>query len=605
MNASVDYQNDLVEEQEFRLSDYIQIVKRRRKPFWLTLGLILALTLGAIAVLPPVYRSSALVMVQQQELTTGLLGSALQEQADQSIEYLARSIMRDETLLGLIEKFELFPDFRDQVSNQEMISRLEESIHIKIVNPEVIGAQSRRPGQNAQVAFEISFDYHRDPEVAQSVTAELVRLFMSENLQKRLQITEETTAFLASEASKIEVKINSVEERLASFKEQNTGLLPSQIEVAVNERDRTERELIAVEQQISSAKSSSVQLQGQMAGTEAYIYEDRTLIRNDEGERVLSATGRLQTLQQQYYSLISKYSDSHPRVVKVRREIESLGGAVGGSANPLTNDELEIAESNLAEARQKYSGSHPTVRRLETKVQSLRAQVRPSAPVAQSKEFNTLKRVNPAFSALKAGISQSQAELQSLLTRKTTLQAKLDDYSSRMEDAPQVEKAYGRLERDHEDLLREYRDLKEKLATAERAEALEVQQKGDRFSLLEEPNLPRGPVSPNRPAIVLLGGMLAVGLAITLVMLLEALDDSVTSRRALVAITGAQPLGSIPLILETSDAESMQRRSLMKGLTWLLVIAGAVGAIVWVHTSVMPLTEIINQVARKVQLLAF
>ncbi|HGG59462.1 MAG TPA: hypothetical protein ENK26_06030 [Gammaproteobacteria bacterium] len=599
MNAPVEYTTDLEEEQEIKLSDYIAIIKRRKKPFFLVTGLVLALAVGLAMTLPPVYRSSSLVLMEQAK-ASNLLENAFSEQADQSVEYLVRSVTRDETLLRLVNEFNLFPPGAGKSPDDDQviaarIDKAEKAINVKAVNPEIINTRTQWNQKMNRMAFEISFEYPRDPVIAQKVTEKLVRMFMAENFEKRKQETEETTAFLKEQKEKLEAKVNEVEAKLEQFKKEHVGALPDQIKILQNERERTERELLTLEQQISAVRSTAFQLQGQLAGTDPYIYEDRTLIRNEEGERVLSATGRLQTLQQKYHSLISKYSPSHPAVRKVRKEIISLGGSVEDiEASPLTSDELEIARTELAEARQKYSENHPTVVRLEKKVARLEKQSALGKRKSNPKEFNSLKRVNPAFSSLKAGIARSQAELDSLLERQKLLREKLDDYAKRMELGPSVEREYNALIRDRDDNLSEIRAIKKKLAAAERAEALEMQQKGDRFEVLEKAELPRRPVKPNRPAIVLLGALLSVGLGFAVVMVLESMDETVTSRRALISITGAQPIGTIPMITSNTEAEVVKRGQFFKVAVLAVLLAVVAAAVVWVNFNVAPIAEIMG-----------
>jgi len=430
---------------------------------------------------------------------------------------------------------------------------------------------------------------------------------LEKNLEGRRKITADTTAFLISETRKIEKKLGEISSKFTAFKKQNSRLFSQQMEFMTSERERTDRELLTVIQEIRSIRASNIQLRGQLAGTKAYIYEDRTEIRNTKGEKVLSATGRLQTLQQRYHALIAKYSSSHPSVKKVKKEIESLGGNVAAAgASPLATDNLEIAEVELAEARQKYSGDHPEIRQLEAKVAQLRNESAAAGSIASnSKEFNTLKRINPAFSSLKAGVSSGEAELQSLYDRRDSLQAKLDDFAGRMEGAPGVEQDYNRFSRTYEGLLKQYRKITEKLSNAQRAEAFEKEEKGDRFALLEPPEVPMGAVKPNRPAIVMLGGLLGLGIAFGLSMLLESLDNSITGRRALVAITGMQPIGTIPIILSKTEAQSIQRQKMTNLILYLGIVGGLLAGIAWLHFSYMPLDELWAVVTRKIELMMF
>ena len=605
MNAPVEYKQEFVDEQETSLSDYLSILGRRRKSFLLTTGVILSLAIGLAMSLPPIYRSSATILIQQQAISNKLLSSSVEQDLDSGLEMLIRGVMTKPNLLAIVEKFNLFSSYRNDLSEAAILKKVHKSIGVKMLNPELAGQKKSATQQGT--AFEVSFEYEHDPDVAQQVTTELTRLFLEKNTEGRRKITAGTTAFLISETRKIEKKLGEISSKFTKFKKNNSRLLPQQMEFMTSERERTDRELLTVVQEIRSIRASNIQLRGQLAGTKAYMYEDRTEIRNTSGEKVLSATGRLQTLQQKYHSLVSKYSASHPSVKKVKKEIESLGGNVAGAgASPLATDNLEIAEVELAEARQKYSGDHPSIRQLEAKVAKYRNEAAVTGSiVSNSQEFNSLKRINPAFSSLKAGVSSGEAELQSLYDRRDSLQAKLDDFAGRMEGAPGVEQEYNRLNRDYEAALRQYRNITDKLSNAQRAEAFESEEKGDRFALLEPPEVPMGAVKPNRPAIVMLGGLLGLGIAFGLAMLLESLDNSITGRRALVAITGMQPIGTIPIILSKTEAQSIQRQKMTHLLIYLGVLGGLLAAIAWVHISYMPLDQLWALISRKIELMMF
>jgi uncharacterized protein involved in exopolysaccharide biosynthesis len=591
MNAAVENAGGYAVEQETSLSDYFAIIGRRKKIFLSVFVVVLVIAIGLAMALPPVYRSTATILIQQpSSLSAQLVGGNSNLPVEQTVEALVRSVLIKPNLLEIINKYDLYSDFRSQVTEQVLAKKMEKGITVHMLNPEV--ANVGKKGKNNQMAMEVAFEIENDPELAQKVASEVTALFLRENDIKRKQVTGKTTAFLRQEAAKLEKTLAGIEAELTNFKERNLGVLPEQMNMIVSEQERTERELLGVQQQISAIRASTIQLRGQLAGTKSYIYEDRTLIRNTEGEKVLSATGRLQTLQQEYHSLISKYSQNHPKVKKVKREIESLGGNVGAiGSSPLVNDNLEIARVELAEAMQKYSPSHPEVKRLQAKVSRLENQASMVTPQTSAKEFNTLRRINPVFSSLKSGIASGEAELASLNARKAELQAKLDSYAGRMELAPHVEQEYNRIKRKYDDTLKELTDIRKNLNSAERVEALESGDSNERFVLLEPPEVPVAPIKPNRPAIIALGALLGLGLAFAMAMLMESLDESITGPAALVSITGARPLGTIPVILSQSEMTAYVRRKRMNlVLTILGVVLVVVGA-VWAFSEGGPLEQ--------------
>ncbi len=77
-------------------------------------------------------------------------------------------------------------------------------------------------------------------------------------------------------------------------------------------------------------------------------------------------------------------------------------------------------------------------------------------------------------------------------------------------ETPAVEKDYVALVREVESEQAKYNELRQKQLTAQLAQNLETEQKGERFTLIEPPMAPEDPVSPNRKAILALDVLWAV-----------------------------------------------------------------------------------------------
>ncbi len=126
---------------------------------------------------------------------------------------------------------------------------------------------------------------------------------------------------------------------------------------------------------------------------------------------------------------------------------------------------------------------------------------------------------------------------------------------------PLVEREYMRIMRELQNANGSYQDVKSKLTTAMRGEELEAERKSERFSLIEPPQLPTDPASPNRVAIVMLGFILSLGAGVGGAALSEMLDQSVHNSKQLAAITGAAPLAVVPYIRTRDDTIRTWRRA--------------------------------------------
>ncbi len=607
MNAPVQYQGqpDYIEEPESSLKDYLEIISRRRKPFWLTFAIIFTAALGLAFALPPVYRSSATILIEQQEIPQNLVQSTITSYADQRVQVIRHRVMTTANLWDIVEKYDLFPEVRDIVPQGRIVERMEKSIHVNMISADVIDPRSGHASK-ANIAFKVAFDYG-EPHKAQQVANELTSLFLKENLQDRTKAAKETTAFLQEEADKLEAKIADLEDRLADFKEENIGMLPDQMQVNMTAMNRIENEIMEVDRQLQDIHERNIILQGQLATVKPYIEQDRTMLRTESGEQVLSSEGRLHVLRSKYIALLARYSPNHPNVIRVRKEIEALGGDPESMAgNPLLMDNLALAEEQLAKAKQKYSPDHPDVKRLEAKVRRLRAKVGSvKGEGFTSDSFETKRVANPAYVQLVTQIKSAKAEADALMAKRAQLERKIQEYEKRLMNAPRVERRYRELVREHENAVAKFKEIKAKLLSARMAQSLEAEQKGERFSLIEPPLTPTEPIKPNRFAIVMMGAILALGAAFGLVMLLESFDSTINSRHALAKIAGAEPFSVIPFIISRSEAEQKLHRA--RVIRWSIVggVVAAMGAILLVHLFVMPLDVLWFRAMRELRILFF
>jgi uncharacterized protein involved in exopolysaccharide biosynthesis len=155
--------------------------------------------------------------------------------------------------------------------------------------------------------------------------------------------------------------------------------------------------------------------------------------------------------------------------------------------------------------------------------------------------------------------------------------------------APDIEREYLHITRNYENATAEYRAVNEKLADAERRESLETERKGERFSVIEAPEVPLGPVSPNRRLLMALGLVISVLGSLGAVGLAEALDQSLSGARQLTAIAGAAPLVIIPYIENRADTQRARAFSFLALVGLVAVFAGGLAA---VNEDIAPLDDL-------------
>jgi capsular polysaccharide biosynthesis protein len=100
---------------------------------------------------------------------------------------------------------------------------------------------------------------------------------------------------------------------------------------------------------------------------------------------------------------------------------------------------------------------------------------------------------------------------------------------------------------------------------------------GERFTVLNAPNLPFRPVRPNRPAYLLLGIAFSLSAGMLAVFLRRFSDSTVRSRRDITQLLEVPPLAVIPSIVNDDD---------LRALRWRRMVYAALG-VVWLGVTVM------------------
>jgi uncharacterized protein involved in exopolysaccharide biosynthesis len=578
-------------EEENSISDYLAVFSRRKMLFILvSLGTFVLSAMIAF-LLPPVYRSTAIIQIEQQEIPQDLVRSTITSFADQRVQMMGQRIQSTSNLERIIKKFNLFPEDQRRYGLEKTIAKTRDAIDLNMISADVMDPRSGRPIQ-ANIAFSLSFKYDQ-PQVAQKIANELITLYLSENQKTRTKQASETASFLEEQAGKLQNRINELELQLAAFKEEHAGELPELMSLNLQLMQRIENQLMETERQIRSLEERKIYLESELSQL-----EPNTVVYDTGGNRILGSEDRLRAMESEFAVLSSRYTEQHPDIVKLNREISVLREQLNWGSDPDIRKELRKVKESLKAAREKYSESHPDVRLLKRMIETIEQEVAKRDNMPGSRK-STEKPNNPAYIQLKAQLEAVLTEISSLKRERKDLLQRLAEYEQRLTQTPQVEKEYRGITREYESVLREYGETRARLMEARLAESLEKDRMGERFSIVESPRLPEEPISPNRPVILFLGLLLALGLGVGTVIVMEIMDDTIHGATNAGSFNGTAPLATIPYIVTASE----QRRNRNKlaygsvGATALMVIA-----LVSIHFAYKPLDVLWIVLMRKLGL---
>ncbi len=598
MVTDIEYLQDYPEDNSKHLGDYLALLKRNKSSILITgLGTFFVVV-AIVTAWPPTYRSSATILIEEQEIPGDLVRSTITTFAVKRLQIISQRVMTRANLLKIIDRYGLYKDKIGRETPEEIVERMRQDANLNTITAEVVDPRTGRP-TTATIAFNLTFD-SRFPEIAQKVTDELASLYLNENLNNRKQKAAEASEFLTVETNRLSNKIAKLESKLADFKEQHSEALPEFKEHNFQLIQRLERDILETQNILRSLEDKKFYLQGQLMQLKpgAPLY-------SSTGERILGPADRLMSLQTEYDQLSSRYHFDHPDLIKMRKELASLKESTGNSKGTSTSEqlkELERLRTELAANSNRYRPNHPEIVKLKKNIESLEEGIKHSKFNSFNREFYEKSPENPAYIAIKAQLDGVKNDIKAYKQQILQFRQKLEETEKRLSQSPQVEREYLTLARNHENALHKYQEIKAKQMEAAISQELERDNKAERFSLVETPSLPENPIKPNRPALIVLGILLSIGIGIGQAMLRELSTGSVYNDREVFLLLGAMPLTSIPYY--QNEAEISQRKR-YKIIAFVSGIAACIAGLILTHFLFSPLDVLWYRIIRKLDILFF
>lgn len=543
--------------------DYIGALKRRAALLAAIMGVVLLIGFAIAYRVPPLYASRGVLLAEQTEVPEHVVRSTVPDYPEDRVRIITQRVLTNDNVTRIIEENGLYLELG---RTPEALSEFRQHLALSAEDPELLENIMGSNRAADAMAFSLTFT-DRSPRVARDVANDLVTLYLEENQLARRELAEQTTRFLLGEARRLEEEIAEREQRLADFKREHSGSLPDSSDLNFQLLDRVERDLESVEQEIRTLRERQA-----LYSTELAQLSPRATVLDEDGRAILAPDERLTVLQRRYAQLSAVYSQDHPDVLNVRREIDALRAAGGGSAaldQAALRAELAAREDELAAARDRYSADHPDVQRLARTVESLRSALASAPAIAAA---SAAPPDNPLYLQRQVQLNGAKSELAAAVARRDQLTLRLAELEDRSILAPDVERELNMLSRGYEQLLAQYDDVERKLREAEIAVNLESDSRNERFTVLEAPQLATSPAQPNRIAVLLLTLFAAFVCGAGGVALAERSDSTIRLPRDVTEHLGMPPLAAIPYIDNSGDT---RRRSRLR-----LIAAGACG--LWV-----------------------
>jgi len=476
------------------------------------IGMVLAifvvgaiLSAGVAYVLPPVYESTAKILVESQQIPVDLARSTVTASAAERLQLIEQRLMTRENLLDIAERLDLFAD-RPGLTPTEKVDRIRDATSFDSVP---FNDNPRYRGPEVLSAFTITYASDKAAQAAR-VANEYVTMVLEQNLRTRNKRAAETKDFFSAEVKRLAGELGTLEAHIAAYKQEHEAALPESQEFRLNE----------------------------LSGLQERSFErEQRRLRLEEERR---------TLQD---SLRARQNGTAPRA-------------------KLTPEEQDLSDLKrvLVQKRGLFSESHPEVRSLTARMAALESAIAATRMEPKAEDTEATNAAELELVQLRRQIALIDRQLDLIAEQQAAAERRRAALEASVAAAPKIEMALNAFNRRYEDLQTQYQIAVRKEAEAETGEKLEINKQAESFEVIEQAQVPEKPVAPKRALIAIGGSVASLAAALGLAVLLELMNASIRTTADLERLLQIHPIVSVPYI---RTREEVRRRRLLWGLRLL------------------------------------
>ena len=479
------------------IRDKIQGVWRFR---WIAIGTMAAIALiGWLVVfaMPDRYEADAEVLVNQRtELKPALQGLATEQDVNVQLDYVRDSLLNGPELRNLAEQAGLIPAGIGIERQQQILKGIHDRITLTITPADDVQQANTPPGLTYGISY---LDANRDR--ALRFVSLLLRTLVSETLGNNRQGSEHAQQFLGTQIEDYEKRLRAAEDRLAAFKSQHLGLMPTEQGGYFTQLQNENQAVEDVKTKLITAENRRNTLERQLHGDAALTAMSLPALGPNGQPEGVDTVSRIAEVKAQLDALLLKYTDKHPDVIAARQELADLKRQRAAEIASLKRGDLSAAAASGAAA-------------------------------------------NPVYQSILLAINQADVDISDLRTQLAEHEEKAKELHQFLDTAPQIEAEYAQLSRDYDVNKAQYTALLESFEKARLGERADTAG-SVRFQIVEPPTVGYQPVSPRRPKLlteILVAAVVAGG---GLASWLDQVRPVVGSATGLVQLTGVAILGVV------------------------------------------------------------
>ena len=519
------------------VEQYLRAAWRRRWIGVIVAWLICGLGWVGVYLIPNQFESSARLYVDADAILTPLLrGLAADSAPAGQLEVLQTTLLSRPNLEQLVSKTDLDLTITGPSDRERLLSKLARDILVRSQTRNLFTITYRSPS----------------PKLAHDVVQTLLTLFVEAATGSNRSDMENARRFLEHQISSYEQQLRAAEKRRADFRTKYIDILPSDMNPSAAATEAARGQVRVVEGKLQDAIIKRDTLRQEVANTPPMLVVEagQADVFGGPGQPAMSqAQARLQDAEDQLKMLLLKDTELHPDVIAQRKLIEALRASArsGGGAS------TRVAVTGGAATGGTAAGSTATGGVGTGGAATGGAVTKAAAAPGTGPEGGARRSApNPVYDQLKVKLIEADTEVSTLQRQKDVAMQYLDRLEKIQREQPGLLAEFENMDRDYGVLRRNYEELLGRLQSANIAQAADTQADKVKLQIVDPPETPRLPASPNR--MLLISGVLLAGFGggLLLTVLLGQLDRSFSTvddlrSLGLPVIGGISILGLPPL----------------------------------------------------------
>lgn len=436
---------------------------------WVGMGIAWAVCLVGwlvVALIPNQFQAVAMIYVDTDTMMAPLLKDlTVTPDPQQQVSVMLNTLLARPNLEQVVHLTNAKASSLSSADMAKQVQNLQDNVTIKPLSTKNL--------------FQLSYT-DRDPDKGLNVSQTLLSIFVDSNIGSKRHDLEGAQSFLDTKVNEYETLVRQAEQRRTSFRQANLEVLSNTITP-----DQARQQVEVARQQLNGAQARLSSLRAQLASIPKIIYID------GPGPLILGP---------------------------------NTGNSPTGSGGSLFQ-QLAAAKQALLDLKSRYTDDHPDVKALKRQIAQLQSELSAAPPSGSGAQGSGSQSIpNPVYVQTQSKLSDAMTDVALQAQKLGEAQANMDRALKMSSKAIEISAQFANLDRDYDLVHKTYQELLARREAAKLSQSVNDEQSSINVRIVEPPKKAPFPVAPNRPllnSIVILAGLLA-GLATAIALSINA-----------------------------------------------------------------------------------